>query len=93
MSAYFEHGVDALIVTGTVTGEAPTITDCEEMRRNAQGLPVLVGSGFAVENASRLRAVCDGTVVASSVQVDGRFDLARCQRLVDALAMRDGAIA
>jgi membrane complex biogenesis BtpA family protein len=88
-----EHGVDALIVTGTVTGEAPTIADCEEMRRNAQGLPVLVGSGFAADNASLLRAVCDGTVVASSVQVDGRFDLVRCQRLVEALAMREGATA
>jgi membrane complex biogenesis BtpA family protein len=79
------HGANALIVTGTVTGEPPTTEDCEEMRANAEGLPVFIGSGFSAENAGRLCSVCDGTVVATSVQVDGKFELKRCQRLVDAV--------
>ena len=88
-----DHGARALIVTGTVTGEPPTIADCQEMRRYANGVPLLVGSGFSAENASRLGVVCDGTVVASSVQVDGRFDLERCQRLVEAVIRRqEGAV-
>ena len=85
-----EHGASALIVTGSMTGEAPTTADCEAMRANANGLPVLVGSGFSAENAALLRGVSDGTVVASSVQVDGRFDFERCRRLVDASTRPDG---
>ena len=32
-----EHGASALIVTGSMTGEAPTTADCEAMRANANG--------------------------------------------------------
>ncbi len=80
-----QHGANAVIVTGRITGEPPTRTDCEEMRASAQGRPVLVGSGFSVENAARLRSVCDGTVVATAVQVEGRFVAELCQNLVAAV--------
>lgn len=85
-----EHGADALIVTGNVTGMPPTRTDCKEMCGNSRGLPVLVGSGFSAENAKSLAEVCNGAVVATAVQVNGRFDLERCQRLVEAVAQRAG---
>jgi hypothetical protein len=82
-----KHGASALIVTGSVTGEPPNQRDCLEMRENCGGLPVYVGSGFSEGSASVLREVCDGAVVASALQVDGRFNEERCRRLVD-LIMR-----
>jgi membrane complex biogenesis BtpA family protein len=78
-----KHGASALIVTGTVTGEPPHRQDCEEMQQNSGELPVYVGSGFSEESASTLRTVCDGAVVASALQVHGRFEEERCKRLVE----------
>ncbi len=78
-------GASALIVTGSVTGEPPQETDCEQMRRNSDGLPVYVGSGFSEQGAETLCAMCDGAVVATAVQVAGRFELERCKRLVEAV--------
>jgi membrane complex biogenesis BtpA family protein len=80
-----EQGANVLIVSGTVTGEPPTVADCREMRANALGVPVVVGSGFSVGNAARLKPVCDGAVVATSVQAEGRLNLDRCTRLVEAV--------
>lgn len=82
-----EHGADALIVTGSVTGQPPRIEDCQEMRIHAAaGLPILVGSGFSEDNAGNLCTVSDGAVVATSIQVNGQFDLERCSRLAEAVA-------
>jgi membrane complex biogenesis BtpA family protein len=82
-----EHGANALIVTGTETGVPPQSKDCKEMRSNAVGVPVFVGSGFSVDNAGSLCSVCDGAVVATAVQVNGRFELERCKRLAEAVVL------
>jgi membrane complex biogenesis BtpA family protein len=74
-------GADALMVTGTITGVPPTIEDCREMRRYGGGLPILVGSGFSIDNAESIAPLCNGAVVASSVKRDDRLDLELCARL------------
>lgn len=87
------HGADALIVTGTMTGQPPQREDCEEMRRRAGGVPVYVGSGFSESNAAILCAVTEGAVVATSLQIDGQFEAERCKRLAEAVARRPEAAA
>src|SRR6185503_13120401 len=44
---------DAVIVTGVVTGDAPTLDDLRAARRGTS-LPVLVGSGITAENLATL---------------------------------------
>jgi membrane complex biogenesis BtpA family protein len=62
-----EMGADAVIVTGTESGNAPTIT---ALRQAAQGVPVLIGSGLTPKNARRLLAECDGAIVGTSLMKD-----------------------
>ena len=85
-----QHGANVLIVTGTVTGEHPTIMDCQEMRYHASTLPLFVGSGFSAGNAEMLCEVSDGTVVATAVQINGRFDLGKCTELAQVVGRRIG---
>jgi membrane complex biogenesis BtpA family protein len=61
-----DHKADAIVVTGSETGDAPTIEDLREARSGAD-LPVLIGSGLDAENAASLLAVCDGAIVGSSL--------------------------
>lgn len=67
-----EKGADAVIVTGSASGSAPSIAD---LRSAAQGLPVLVGSGLTPGNAAELLAECDGAIVGTSLMYEGSVDL------------------
>lgn len=87
------HGANALIVTGTMTGQPPRREDCEEMRRRAEGVPVYVGSGFSEGNVELLCGVTDGAVVATSLQIDGQFEFERCDRLARVVAQREEMVA
>src|ERR1700712_2592681 len=58
-----EHGADAIVVTGTRTGEPPGIAELEDAREGAGDCPVLIGSGLAPANARALLAACDGAIV------------------------------
>jgi hypothetical protein len=73
---------DALVVTGTATGTAPTPGELDEARAGARDLPVLVGSGLTPENAEALLASAAGAIVGTALQSDGVVDRAR----VDAVA-------
>jgi len=71
---------DAIVVTGTVTGNAPTIEDLHDAASGSE-LPVLVGSGLDTENAGDLLRACDGAIVGTAIMRDGAVDPA----LVDSL--------
>jgi len=60
-------GADALIVTGTWTGDPPTVASVREAK-SAVGIPVLVGSGMTSENVSEFLAVCDGCIVGTALK-------------------------
>ncbi len=64
------YGADALVATGSTTGQATPAGDIEEIRR-AGRLPVLVGSGLDVGNAAAVLAKADGAIVGTSLKVDG----------------------
>ena len=67
-----EQGADAIVVTGTRTGEPPSPQDVLAAREGAGDCPVLVGSGLAPGNACGLLEVADGAIVGTSLMRDGR---------------------
>lgn len=65
-----ESGADAIIVTGSTTGEAAPI-DMIKTVRQAVKLPLLVGSGFSEKNAREQLPLIDGAIVGSSIKENG----------------------
>ena len=58
---------DAVIVTGSFTGDAASLQDLEEAKRSTS-LPVLLGSGVTEENMGEVFALADGFIVGSSLK-------------------------
>jgi membrane complex biogenesis BtpA family protein len=75
-------GADAVVVTGTATGQAPSQDEITEARRGASGCPILIGSGLDVENAARLLSLADGAIVGTSLKSGNHVDLRKVQALV-----------
>lgn len=84
-AAFF--GADALVVTGTSTGQPTDPADLRAVRA-ACSLPVLVGSGADPQSMPALLAHADGVIAGSYFKRAGRWsnppDPARCARLVAA---------
>lgn len=67
-----ERGLaDALIVSGTGTGEAALVSDLEKVRRACPGARILLGSGVTAENV-REYSQADGFIVGTSLKRNGR---------------------
>jgi uncharacterized protein len=68
-----ERGLaDALIVSGTGTGEAAEVSDLERVRRACPAAKILLGSGVTAENV-RAYAQADGFIVGTSLKRVGRL--------------------
>jgi len=63
---------DAVIVTGSVTGEAPKIADALEAKEHCR-LPVLLGSGVDADNIADYYQAADGFIIGSYFKVDGHW--------------------
>ncbi|MDH4071489.1 MAG: BtpA/SgcQ family protein [Gammaproteobacteria bacterium] len=74
-----DRGADAVIVTGSRSGDAPTP---KALRDAAQGLPVLVGSGLTADNAVELLSACDGAIVGTSLMTNGCVDPEKIGRIM-----------
>lgn len=84
----FERGLaDALIVSGTGTGEAADVSDLERVRRACPGAKILLGSGVTAENVGNY-AQADGFIVGTSLKRGGKVDQPVDWRRVAALAKR-----
>ena len=70
--AWQRGGADALVLTGSRTGEPPTADDFERVRVRVGACPVLVGSGLDEHNAAELLARADGAIVGSALERSGR---------------------
>lgn len=88
------YRADALIVSGRMTGDAPSV---EKVRRAkaAATRPILMGSGTTAENIADFLVYADGAIVGSSLKVDGvaqnPVDKERVKRYVNAVkAVRRG---
>lgn len=81
-------GADALIISGRMTGDAPSLDKVREAKRLAGDRPVLLGSGTDEANVAAFLSVADGAIVGSSVKVDGEIanpvDPERVRRFVAA---------
>ena len=76
------HRADAIIVTGSVTGEAPGALEIEAAKAGASGCPVLIGSGLDAANAQALLRRADGAIVGTSLKTGDHVDPAKVGRLV-----------
>jgi len=76
---------DAVIVTGSVTGEAPRIVDVEEAKAHCRA-PVLLGSGIDADNIADFYQAADGFIIGSYFKADGHWanpvDAERVRKLV-----------
>ena len=63
-------GADCVIVTGSVTGQAPKIEDVQEARRHCH-LPVFLGSGISEINIDQFHDEADGFIIGSAFKVNG----------------------
>jgi len=63
-------GADCVIVTGSVTGEAPSLADVREAKDHCD-LPVILGSGISEQNIGEFFGEADGFIVGSAFKVDG----------------------
>jgi len=62
---------DALIVSGSGTGQPVDPERLVRVRAAAPGAPLLIGSGFTAETAATLLEHADGAIVGSAIQQDG----------------------
>lgn len=65
--------VDAIIVSGDLTGEETSLEDVHVVRQNTS-LPILIGSGVTPNNLSNAYAKADGLIVGSTFKKDGKAD-------------------
>jgi membrane complex biogenesis BtpA family protein len=63
-------GADCVIVTGSVTGEAPKVADVQEAKSHCH-LPVFLGSGISAENIEQFHNDADGFIIGTAFKVDG----------------------
>jgi len=61
---------DCVIVTGSVTGEAPKVADVQEAKSHCR-LPVFLGSGISAENIEQFYNDADGFIIGTAFKVDG----------------------
>jgi len=80
---------DALIVTGSGTGEPTAREDVQRTKEAVPDYPVLVGSGVHEGNVAELLSLADGVIVGTSLKEDGMVtnpvDQTRVARLVAAV--------
>jgi len=74
---------NAVIVTGSVTGDAPRQADLVEVKRNAQ-LPLFLGSGVTEQNLEQFFATADGFIVGSYFKESGHWSRAVDAKRVEA---------
>ena len=69
-----ERGLaDALIISGTGTGQAAAASDLERVRSACPSAKILLGSGVTADNA-REYALADGFIVGTSLKRNGRVN-------------------
>jgi len=69
-----ERGLaDALIVSGTGTGDAAEVDDVRRVRAACPDAPILLGSGVTAANAALYMEYADGAIVGSSVKRGGKL--------------------
>jgi uncharacterized protein len=91
-NAWERGSVDALIVSGIATGLPVLAADVETVRESCPGAPILIGSGFNLDNAHDFLPWINGAIVGSSLKKNGHrgnpVDRARVKALARAMRVR-----
>ena len=87
-----EEGADAVILTGTKTGENAKIEDIIEVRKHVgDDLSLVIGSGIKDSNIKEYLTYADAVIVGSSIKIDGNVrngvDAQKVKKLVAASKM------
>lgn len=75
---------DAVIVTGSATGQEASVDDVADVRAHC-ALPLYLGSGITAENLARHHDAADGFIVGSTFKEGGRWDAPVDPRRVEQL--------
>lgn len=67
-------GGDALIVSGTGTGQAPDMNELKKVRKAMPDAPIFIGSGSTQENVKELLSVADGIIVGTTLKRRGQLE-------------------
>ncbi len=70
-SAVFSSIPDAVLVSGTITGEAAKMEDLESVKAAVPDAPVLANTGVKHETVADVMRVSDGCIIGSALKVDG----------------------
>jgi membrane complex biogenesis BtpA family protein len=62
---------DAIIVSGTATGQETRLEDLKLAKEAAENVPILVGSGVTPSNLNTLFAYADGLIVGTAFKEEG----------------------
>lgn len=81
---------DALIVSGTGTGQATDLSALERVRRAVPNAKILVGSGVTTANVKDYLQFADGIIVGTSLKIGGRVSNRVDSKRVAALAKMIG---
>jgi uncharacterized protein len=85
---------DAIILSGSATGNPPSLADLKVAKAAAGDTPVMIGSGADCDNIASLMQFADGAIVSSSLKRKGKIensiDPIRVSQFVE--AMRQDAI-
>lgn len=79
-----KHHADAIVVSGSATGDAPIFDDLIEAG-NGAGVPVIIGSGFDHSNAVQLLSHCDGAIVGTALMYNQIVSDEKVQKLMSVL--------
>ena len=64
---------DAVIVTGSFTGDPASLHELEEVKKSVS-IPVLLGSGVSAENLADFFSLADGFIVGSDLKKEGDWE-------------------
>ena len=82
-------GVDAILISGQITGTATHVAELSEAKEAVPDMPVLANTGVREETVDKILAVADGVFVGTSLKLDGitwnPVDPERAVRFMDAV--------
>lgn len=70
-SAAFSSIPGAILVSGTITGEAAAMSDLEEVKKALPDTPVLANTGVTHATVADTLKIADGVIVGSPLKYDG----------------------
>jgi membrane complex biogenesis BtpA family protein len=77
----WQEGAKAVVLSGTITGVAPSIVEVKEVGELSDRGHVFIGSGFSVENAEDFLPYIDGAIVGTSLMKERKLQKDKIEAL------------